>query len=858
MEDAFDLFLSYARKDGDAADRLFEALGGAGLRVWRDVRNVREFHGISQEVADGIAQSRAFLALYSAVYTQRPVCQWELQQAFLAAQRTGDPLARILAVNLEPGFDHVHPVQLRDAQLPALPAPGDDAALAVLVRAVADRVRAVEGALGGAAAPDRLEWRGAPEFRASTFVGRFAELWAIHSALHGEGAPVATGGRGRGVGVVHGMAGVGKTLLVAEYVHGFAAAIPGGVFWLRATPPGAHADAAAPDPRDEAAQREATLLDQLRTVAEHVGARVQGTGADAYRGAIADAIRARGEACLWVVDDLPAGLSAGEAARWLAPHPLAGTLLITRSREYGELGTPVEVGILDPDAGYELLTVQRTPADDGERAAARGIVADLGGHALALAVTGAAAAQGAGLTSFAELRAELADRSGDELEELRELAGALPTGHETSIARTLLRSVALLGEEGRDFLRLAASLAAAPIPAPLVAAVFQGVDALDEKRANRRATLAFTQAERLSLAERDADGARRVHALVSRTVRFRDPAPERRAALREGAIASLNLELKPVADIRAHSRLQTPLAHALELSRDAASVEEIRLLGRIARYEFERGAVGSALPLYRRQWETWRRLLGPEHTDVLGSQGNYADLLGTVGGDLDGALALFHEAVEVSTRVFGPRHGDTLAIRHQLAHTLTENGRLDEARVLLEELVPLMEEVLGPDSVPALTAQSNLGVLYADRGEWERAEQMLRRMIEAAGRALGGSHPLRLGALENLARLVERGGDGLTAARLRDEVYMQWQEALGPRHPTTVRAAVPLADTLLALGQLPIAEALMNDVAWLLHSDPATLDDELREARQEVEALLNRILFWTPPPSAEAPEAPSS
>jgi hypothetical protein len=45
------------------------------------------------------------------------------------------------------------------------------------------------------------------------------------------------------------------------------------------------------------------------------------------------------------------------------------------------------------------------------------------------------------------------------------LRESLPTGHDRSITRTVLKSIQLLGEEGRGFLRLASGLAVAPISA---------------------------------------------------------------------------------------------------------------------------------------------------------------------------------------------------------------------------------------------------------------------------------------------------------------------------------------------------------------------------------------------------------
>ena len=67
------------------------------------------------------------------------------------------------------------------------------------------------------------------------------------------------------------------------------------------------------------------------------------------------------------------------------------------------------------------------------------------------------------------------------------LADALPNGHETSIAKTMLRSIRSLGAEGQDFLRLASVLAVAPIPASLVTAVFEKADGLEQSEAERAA-----------------------------------------------------------------------------------------------------------------------------------------------------------------------------------------------------------------------------------------------------------------------------------------------------------------------------------------------------------------------------------
>ena len=52
----------------------------------------------------------------------------------------------------------------------------------------------------------------------------------------------------------------------------------------------------------------------------------------------------------------------------------------------------------------ELLCARRKPIEPNEIAAAHGIVVDLGCHALAIDVSGAALAAGAGLSSYAQFQ----------------------------------------------------------------------------------------------------------------------------------------------------------------------------------------------------------------------------------------------------------------------------------------------------------------------------------------------------------------------------------------------------------------------------------------------------------------------
>lgn len=498
------LFISYRRKDSERVLPLVRALRAEGVSAWLDQSEIDDFAPITDAIRKGLAESKALLAWYSADYPKSRPCQMELTAAFLAAQREGDPRRRVLVVNPEGVATHIEPIELRDAQYAG--APADAAGCVALAKRIRDHIGTLAGALGAIlpiAPPSQYGLRLAG---ASRFVGRLAELWRIHSALHAGESAIISGTSAAGLAQVSGLGGIGKSLLAEEYALRFGAAYPSGIFWLRAF-------GNDPTRATSTEAREAVRVDQFAAVATAMGIEIKGLDPAQIEALLGAKLSQQGKPFLWVVDDLGAGW--GEAVRaWLAPSPLGKTLVTTRSREYGAIGTSLPLGVLTPQEAFELLCARRQPVGPEEESAAHGIAEDLGCHALAVDVTGAALSAQAGLVSFVQFRANLGDPKSDELELAAELADMLPSGHEKSVAATLLRSVRSLPEEGQDFLRLASLLAVAPIPPTLVASAFKRVDELDDSAARRRAVHALAAVEKASLAERSEGDARLVHPLA--------------------------------------------------------------------------------------------------------------------------------------------------------------------------------------------------------------------------------------------------------------------------------------------------------------------------------------------------------
>jgi hypothetical protein len=376
---AFDVFLSYAHVDRALAHAIGDALTSRGLCVWSDESQIADFAAITRSVATGLRNAKALLAVYSAAYPTRRACQWELTAAFLASQRHGeDPRRRVLVVNPErtatgeARTDHIHPVELRDSRFRVAPAIDDDASLGRLADSVSAHIAQLSGPLGEVSGT--VAWHGRAAIGSARFVGRVTDMWMIHSALQAGEVGVITGARGGALAQVTGLGGIGKSQLAEEYALRFGGTYPGGVFWLRASgdergEPGGGRERSVD--RDQQIRAFAVELgvQAAKYPPDHVTAELAQAARLPLDQVIAELARALDDVALpylWIVDDLPHGLRRHDLDDWLAPGRWGRTLVTTRSRSYGSVGTQITLGVLPADDAEELLYAHRRPRDAGD------------------------------------------------------------------------------------------------------------------------------------------------------------------------------------------------------------------------------------------------------------------------------------------------------------------------------------------------------------------------------------------------------------------------------------------------------------------------------------------------------------
>ncbi len=466
------IFLSFAGSEREDARRLCADLRRGGLDVWMD-ESLPIGRGITAGIEEKLNASTIMLVLYSAAYSRRSACQFELRAAYLAGEREGDPRRRIFVINPEADERHLRPVQLADAKFARRPMPADQRAVAALVKDLATRIASVRGTFGDISFTERPVWYPDGSAGAPAFVGRYPELWDLHTALHRVDVPLVTAPAGGPVVPLVGLAGSGKSTLGTAYGWHFAAAFPGGVFRLGLS--GA-----------TAAEALTRYGDEMRKVAVALNLpHVAAAGRAELTAGVAHHLVTKGKPALWIIDGVPSAMARSALDQLLLPAgTVVRTILIGRQDMVGGGAPVVELGPMSPEDSVALLLQFREPDDDGDDLAAERVARRLGFHAMSLAVVGAQLVDRQGLRSYAD-QLDRIDREPAVLESVVELVGEAFTE---------------LGAGVRLVLQVAALLGPVPVPAAIltrvVAAVRPDGDPADDLAELRRLQLATRTGDR--------------------------------------------------------------------------------------------------------------------------------------------------------------------------------------------------------------------------------------------------------------------------------------------------------------------------------------------------------------------------
>jgi class 3 adenylate cyclase/tetratricopeptide (TPR) repeat protein len=606
--------------------------------------------------------------------------------------------------------------------------------------------------------------------RVLNFTGREAILAELnHLLIEGDGKPVAA------QVAIHGLGGIGKTSVAAEYAHRYASEYAG-VWW-------------AP------AENRTLLVNSLAALAGQLVPSLS-QEIDQERGARAGlAYISRSPIPFLLIYD---NVETPDVLRGLVPSAGARLLITTRWADWGGRSAELGLDVLGAESAVELLQ-NRTERNDPLGAAR--LAAALGCLPLALDHAGAYCRLTG--TSFEAYR-----------EKIDRLLARPPKGapYPASVGATFDLAIEKAAGEcpgAEALLGFCAFLAPERIPLDLIRSDLPDEEELAE------ALLTLAAVSLVQHAKFDSgEPAVRTHRLVQLAMRRR-LVDNGSAAILSARVARRMAEVFPKTayrDTGVWPRCTVLLPHVIamrdRLGDAAADADLAGFLEAAGSYLHRRGAYGEAEPFLARAMSAAEETLGREHPELAAARSSLAHLYRDIGRNAE-AEPLFKQALAITEKALGRDHPAFIARLNDLAHLYYDTGRHSEAESIFKEAIAVGEKALGREHSSVAIALGSLARLCRAAGRHAEADPLFNAAIDAGQKALGREHPavaLALGYLPG--DRAASHGDATTKLSL-DHGHLD-REEFSREHPDVAIQLNNLAYLYRAAGRLAEAEPLLK------------------------------------------------
>ncbi len=762
-----DIFVSYTKSDRAVAHWLATELRSLHHTPHLHEKEVKGGDNFIRWMMERLGTVDHALCVISKEYLLAPYSMAELHAALKKA--------------IEKGSNFVLPVVVKPCDVPPLI---DSLSRCDLFEGPDDEKRArFRDFMGRSAAPARTPPEGVvasniPIRVPVHFMGREEALADIEAAMEGHHGRVA-------ITALHGLRGVGKTVLAAAYAERHRGDYRA-TWWLRA---------------ETAAGMRADLVG--------LGVRLGWVGADDKEepalAAVSERLGHEGDGILLIFDN---AVDADSLAPYLPRGGAARVLVTSNYHAWRGTAEPFEILLWPKETGADYL-IARTGRDT-EREAAEDLSVALGGLPLAHE-------QAAAYCERLEISlAEYARRFAAEPARYLDTDKDAPADYhdKTTVAKTFALAIdaaSKLHPAAEPLIVHAALLAPEPIPLFLFIegrekfgeplASLLAADGLDEAVAALRA---FALVDRDTIPdERDPEiktDTIRLHRLVREVAAARctrDAQEDVRRALIT-AMAEVyppDLQGAPNAWPRARriNALALDLVGGNTVPLTGSELAVGYLMSQLGGYQYGAlAAYAGALPFYERALAIYDRVLDPEHPFTISALDNVALLLHER-GDLTVARPLLERALTTREKISGPEHPETARSLNNLAMLLQAQGELAAARPLFERALAIREKVFGTDHPDIAPSLNNLAGLRYTLHDLAGARPLLERALEIYEKALGSEHPYAAISLDNLASVIQDQGDLAAARSLFERALSIREKVFGPEHPSTVNTRRALA-----------------------------------------------------------------
>ncbi|MER5521249.1 FxSxx-COOH system tetratricopeptide repeat protein [Streptomyces sp. NPDC002763] len=229
------------------------------------------------------------------------------------------------------------------------------------------------------------------------------------------------------------------------------------------------------------------------------------------------------------------------------------------------------------------------------------------------------------------------------------------------------------------------------------------------------------------------------------------------------------------------------------------------------RYLLFIGEYAEGIELGLRALEFWRALLGESHPQIWELTYHYANLL-RADGHYARTEAIERATVQRLREERGPDDLDHLRMASGLAADLRGLGRYEEALELSRSLHTAYRDLLGEEDSRTLNALNNLGFSLRQLGRYGQALEIDRQTLEARRRILSRRHVFTLFSEVSYAVDLRLMGRYVEAETIQTMNVREHGFVLGPDNPQTLRAEHNLALCHYRSGDYERADSLLTRV----------------------------------------------
>lgn len=572
---------------------------------------------------------------------------------------------------------------------------------------------------------------------------------------------------------IHGLGGVGKSLLAIEYAYRFRTKFEL-IWWIPA-------------------ERPVQIVNSLVELGKRLDLRV-GTEANVAVQPVLDALKGGGQRKIppnWLLI-----FDNADDPRDVQPYlPTGGPgriLITSRNSQWLTIARPLEVNVFKRAESVQLLR-RRGPEltnDEADRLAEA-----LGDLPLAIAQAAAWRAEtGMPASEYLEL---LADK------ELELLDVATTVDYPTSVAAAWNLSLERLRERNLSALRLLQTCAFFA-PEPVLRSMFsngRGIETDPDLQKVLRNKLRLGEAtrdiNRFALARIDyGSNSLQMHRLVQ-AVLIAQMTDQERESLRHVAHLILAANDPDAPDDADSWPKYTELnVHLVASNAIECESQEVRdLLYNQARFLYEWGDHERSAKHSRRMYDIWRDRLGPDHQETL-KIGLWLGFMLWVLGHYDEAAELNAGILEAYQRTVGEVHEDTIEALGAVAADNRAKGEFATALELSRQNYENCVRLFGADDPVTLNAAHNLGVSLRLAGDFRAARDLDEITWDRKIQIFGKDHSLTLLTEVGLTIDIRECGDYRGAHAKHEEIvatYRRLQELQDPLNPLLLRALRHLA-----------------------------------------------------------------